>query len=484
VFDTSVLTDCGCGHDYSSYIVDELQKRQDGAYHIPNYRCKVTSLKTSNPMNTPVRAPGLFQANVITEMIVDAVARKLSMPQEQIRELNIKDEENACDATGQKIPQWNMSAIWQQIKDETEFERRQAAVEAFNASNRWKKRGLAMMPMKYAANYINMSGCTTVVNVNAPDGSVVVRSSACEMGQGGLTKVMAAVAACLGVPVDMVAPYHPDTAVASNMMTDGGSTGSEIMVESAILACEQILERLAPVRQQLQKEKPGEDLKWEAVTARAFGPMPTDTRMLLSGTGFYTMPGTGGLEVTPSFVPWWNEEPQPHLWKYYSTAAACSEVEVDCLTGDVVVVRADILFDAGHSLNPVLDMGQAEGGFVYGIGSYLLEEPLQDAATGVNKCEGTWEYKPPSNHCVPQQLNVKFLKDSCNTETLFGSKGIGEPPICLAFTVFSAVQKAIRSSRLERGLSAEFQLDSPATVDRVQQAMGIQRIDLGLAKSE
>ena len=479
--DTSILTDCGCGHDYSLYITDEIYKRIDGAYHMPNYRCRITSVKTSNPMNTPVRAPGLYQANVISEMIVDAVARKLGVRREEVCEVNIKanTDEEARDQTGQKMKDWNMPQLWAQFKDESKFEEREAAVDAFNSQNRWKKRGIAMMPLKYAANYINLSGCTTILSVHAPDGSVSVQSPACEMGQGGQTKVMAAVAATLQIPIELVSIFNPDTSVVANLMTDGASTGSEIMVESAVLACKEVLKRLEPVRDQLKTEKPDEELGWTDVTARAFGPMPTDTRVLLTVTGFYTQENSGGIEGKQGRI-WWDEEPQEPLWKYYSTAAACSEVEVDCLTGEVVVTRADILYDCGHSLNPVLDMGQAQGGFVYGIGSYLLEEPLLDPATGENKCNGTWEYKPPSNHCVPNEFNVTFLKDSNNTETLFGSKGIAEPPICLAFTAVSALQKAIAASRIERGLSADFQLDSPATVDRVQQAMEIRESDFVL----
>ena len=164
-------------------------------------------------------------------MIVDAVARRLSLPQEKIREINIKSDEQAFDMTGQKMPQWNMPALWRQFRAESEFDARAAAVEDYNAKHRWKKRGIAMMPLKYAANYVNLSGATTIVNVNAPDGSVAVRCPACEMGQGGLTKVQAAVAATLGVPLDLVSMYHPDTSAVANLMTDGASTGSEIVVE-------------------------------------------------------------------------------------------------------------------------------------------------------------------------------------------------------------------------------------------------------------
>ena len=121
------------------------------------------------------------------------------------------------------------------------------AVNTFNSANKWKKRGIAMMPLKYAANYINLSGATTIVNINAPDGSVVVRTPSCEMGQGGLTKVISAVAATLNIPIEMVTPYHPDSSVQPNMMTDGASVGSEIMIESAVLACKELLPKIAEV---------------------------------------------------------------------------------------------------------------------------------------------------------------------------------------------------------------------------------------------
>jgi xanthine dehydrogenase/oxidase len=261
-------------------------------------------------------------------------------------------------------------------------------------------------------------------------------------------------------------------------MTDGASVGSELMVEAATLACNELLDRLKPLREQLQKEKPGVTLTWQEVTARGFGPMPTDTRVLMSATGFYTQPKTGGIDQTPSPIPWWDLKPSPPLWKYFSCSAACSEVEVDCLTGEVSVLRADILFDVGTSLNPVLDFGQAEGGYVFGVGHYLREEPLMDPTTGENKCDGTWEYKPPSNHCVPLELNVNFVKDSSNTESLYGSKGIGEPPLLLAFSIVSALRKAIVASRVERGLSGNgFVLDIPATCDRVQTALELRRSD-------
>jgi len=186
-------------------------------------------------------------------------------------------------------------------------------------------------------------------------------------------------------------------------------------------------------------------------------------------------------EHPPLGVPWWCLPQLPKdIWQYYVTGVACSEVEVDVLTGAHTVLRSDVMVDAGHSLSPLLDLGQVEGAFVYGLGMYTQEEILMDPSDGRNKCEGTWNYKPPNNKDTPQIFNVELVPGNKSSRTTYGSKGIGECSHVLAYSVVSAIKKAITTSRSERGLADDFRLDSPATPDRVQKALAVRPADLTL----
>jgi len=488
-FDNKMLVDAGCANDYSDYIVDEILKRQDLAYNIPNYRGVLNMAKTNNPSATANRAPGLTQAAAIAETIVDHVARELGVPQEQVREKSLKPKTGAVDQTGQTILQWNVPDLWQQAKQEMEFTKREAEHAVFNKANRFKKRASAMQPLKYAIGYLNMSGAVVTVNVNAADGSVAVQTGCCEMGQGCTTKVLATAATELGLPVDQVSVFYPDTSVLPNLQTDGGSAGAELLCQATKSACEELKARLKPVENELLEEKraKGEavETNWGEVCKRAFGPMPTDTRTLLSATAMAKVPkwnDTKRSKEHPSpELPYWNLDPLPDgMWQYYVTGVACTDVEVDVLTGEYTVLRSDVWVDGGNSLSPLLDLGQAEGGFVFGLGTYCTEEILLDPTDGRNKSEGTWNYKPPSNKDVPQQFNVKLVPGNPSSRTTYGSKGLGEAPLILAYSAVSAVKKAILASRQERGLSAQFTLDSPATPDRVQRCMEVSAKDLTL----
>jgi xanthine dehydrogenase molybdopterin-binding subunit B len=486
--------DVGCSNDYSDYMCDEILKRQDLAYDIPNYRTTLRMLKTNNPTASAVRAPGLSQAAVIAETMVDAVSRACKVSQETVREVSMKasGKDGGCDQTFQPMPDWHTPEVWKKGKEQFSFEDRQKACDSYNSGSKFKKRALALMPLKYSVGYVNMTGLAVTVNINASDGSVEVQTGCCEMGQGCLTKVMSCVATELGVPMATVNAHYPDTSVIPNLFTDGGSAGSELLCQAAKQACDQLKARLAEVKEVLLEEKKaastdGGDVSatHQEVCARAFGAMPTDSRVCLSATGVASQPFYNDLKRTPEHPPlggiWWQMDPLPKdIWQYYLSGVGCSEVEVDVLTGNYVILRSDIMIDAGKSLNPLIDLGQAEGGFVYGIGNYCTEETLMDPKDGRNKSEGSWNYKPPNNKDVPQIFNVELLPGHSSDRTLYGSKGIGEAPLLLAYSVVSAVKKAIRASREERGLSSDFRLDSPATCDRVQQAMGVQPSHLSL----
>jgi len=170
---------------------------------------------------------------------------------------------------------------------------------------------------------------------------------------------------------------------------------------------------------------------------------------------------------------------------YFSTGASVSEVQVDVLTGVKTILRTDLVQDCGHSLNPQIDIGQCEGAFVIGLGFYLQEEVMIDPKDGFNHSHDTWEYKPCLNRDIPIDFHVELLKDSPFGETIDfepvrGAKAVGEPPLLLALSAFNAVRAAVTASRVERGLSPQFKLEMPATVDRIQQALEMDSAEYAL----
>jgi len=167
---------------------------------------------------------------------------------------------------------------------------------------------------------------------------------------------------------------------------------------------------------------------------------------------------------------------------YFTFCVGFSEVEVDLLTGEWSILRSDILYDAGESLNSTIDIGQAQGAFVFGIGYFLTEEWLISPKGMINSPD-TWEYKPPTVYEIPRQFNVELLKDSKFPKGVLGMKGIGEPPMLLAYNIVSAIKYAIGQSRVERGLPAVFRLDGPVSVDRIQHAVQLKQTDLVLEES-
>jgi len=157
--------------------------------------------------------------------------------------------------------------------------------------------------------------------------------------------------------------------------------------------------------------------------------------------------------------------------------AAVTEVEVDVLSGEVIVHRTDMLYDAGHSLNPVIDIGQAEGCFVMGQGFMTQEETIYQA-DGQLTTDSTWEYKPPLNNQIPSDFRIELMKDSPFPKGVKRSKAVGDPPLMLAASVHTAVREAIKASRVERGKDAVFDLPVPASVDRIQSACAVESSDL------
>jgi len=476
----------GCTHDFSGFLFLEFAEAVASVYKWGgNFYIKVNGMKTNTPTNTAVRSFGNPQGYFVTEAIIEHIAGLVGHSPEEVRERNMLRGSNPLTPWKQAMDFYNADMLYQRVKNDAKYALRSQEIEAFNKENRWRKRGISMVPLCYGHSYIYAAGSGAIVNVHGSDGSVTVFHGGCEIGQGIHTKVAQVVAMTLGCELQAIKVGESNTDVVPNMRFTGGSITSEVCCEAARRACLELNITLEPHRQFLRKknqaaieeqQNEGKELSpeemnpepsWVAVVAAANSLLGHQEK--LSCTGIFaptTNKYTTDVEGNPNGKPYHGD--------YFTFGAACSEVEVDILTGEMQTLRSDILFDVGKSINPGIDIGQIEGAFAWGIGYYLYEEPLVDAK-GVDRTQGVWEYKPPLASEMPRELTVELLRENPGPAPIgvLGSKAVGEPPFMLAYSVLGAVKKAIAAARKDAGASPIFALPMPCTVDAVQQACAV-----------
>ncbi|XP_073407554.1 aldehyde oxidase-like isoform X2 [Dendrobates tinctorius] len=282
------------------------------------------------------------------------------------------------------------------------------------------------------------------------DGSVLVSHGGTEMGQGIHTKIIQIATRELGIPMCYIHICETNTGSVPNTIATAATVGADVNGMAVKDACEKLRKRFEPI---VSKNPEG---NWKSWVEEAF-----NERISLSATGFFRGYNT--------HMDW--EKGEGHPFQYCVFGAACSEVEVDCLTGDYKNIRADIIMDTGCSINPAVDVGQIEGAFVQGIGLYTTEE-LQYSPGGVLLTNGAGSYKIPSVYDIPKEFNVTLLPSSQNSYAIYSSKGIGEAALFLGSVVYFAIKDAVSSARKERGLPNIFKLNSPATPEKIRMACG------------
>jgi len=353
---------------------------------------------------------------------------------------------------GQKIEDCNLLTCWNQVIEVSQYHQRRQEVDNFNRCNRWKKRGIAITPNKYSVgftlSFLNQG--QALVNVYT-DGSVLLYHNGVEMGQGIHTKMIQVASRVLNIPVSKIHVSESNSSCIPNSTATAASYTADLNGMAVMKACQTIMNKIAPFKENNPQGS------WEIWVKSAFA-----DRVGLSAIGHFT----------PNHIEfdWENGKLKTEkMFHYHSFGAVCTEVEIDCLTGDHTVLRTDIVMDVGNSLNPAVDVGQIEGGFLQGYGLFVLEEHKM-SPTGELYTQGPGTYKIPSFGNIPIQFNVHLLKDHPNKEAVYSSKAIGEPPLILAMSVFFALRDAILSARQEVGIQGHFRLDSPATAERIRMA--------------
>ncbi|VFQ65583.1 unnamed protein product [Cuscuta campestris] len=453
--DLELYNNAGNSLDLSLAILERAMFHSDNVYEIPNITINGRVCFTNFPSNTAFRGFGGPQGMLITENWIGRVAVEVKKTPEEIRELNFH-REGAILHYGQKIEHCTLGRLWNELKSSCDFANACKDVEKFNRDNRWKKRGIALVPTKFGISFttkfMNQAGALVQVYT---DGTVLVTHGGVEMGQGLHTKVAQIAASSFDIPLSAVFISDTSTDKVPNASPTAASASSDMYGAAVLDACEQIKARMEPIT-----SKRNFNSFAERVTACYL------ERVDLSAHGFFITPEIGFNWKTGQGTP----------FRYFTYGAAFAEVEIDALTGDFHTSRADILLDLGFSLNPAIDVGQIEGAFIQGLGWVALEElKWGDPAhkwipSGCLFTCGPGSYKIPSINDIPFKFNVLLLKDAPNTKAIHSSKAVGEPPFFLASAVFFAIRDAIASARAEAGYNGWFSLDNPATPERIRMA--------------
>ncbi|NXY85208.1 AOXB oxidase, partial [Alcedo cyanopectus] len=440
----------GCTKDESELVIEYIVLKVDNAYNIPNLRVRGHACKTNLPSNTAFRGFGFPQAGLFMETCLVAVATQTGLPHEKVRELNMYKGVNLTSFK-EKFDAGNLWKCWEECLAKSDYYSRKAMVKEFNMKNYWKKKGIAIIPMKFSvgfnATYFHQAGALVHIYI---DGSVLVTHGGIELGQGIHTKMLQVASRELKIPLSYIHLYETSTTTVPNGKYTAGSVGTEINARAVQDACQILWKRLDPIRRKNPKGK------WEDWISEAH-----KQSISLSATGYFK-----GYVTNMN----WDTE-KGHAFPYFLFGVACSEVEIDCLTGAHKNIRTDIVMDACFSINPAIDIGQIEGAFVQGVGLYTLEE-VYFSPEGEQLSLGPNTYKIPAVCDIPEQLRVYLLPNSRNSIAIYSSKGIGEAGFFLGSSVFFAIRAAVAAARRERGLALDFTLNSPLTVERIRMACG------------
>jgi len=460
--DLELYCNAGFSMDLTEPIIGRALFHSDNCYKIPNMRIKGYMCQTNTVSNTAFRGFGGPQGLIIAEAWLEHLATKLKMRPEEVREKNLYAFEGDRTHFFQAMERCPVQRMWKELAESSELSTRNAVIEQFNNENRWRKRGIALLPTKFGisftAKFMNQAGALVHIYT---DGTVLVTHGGTEMGQGLHTKMAQVTARALRIPFEDVHVRETATDTVPNSSPTAASASSDLYGMAILNACEQLNKRLQPYL-----EGAGGNFK-SAVHAAFFD------RCDLSAHGFYKTPDIGYDWTKPDA-----ERGRP--FNYFTYGAACTEVEVDALTGDMRMLRTDLLMDLGNSLNPAIDVGQIEGAFMQGFGWTMLEETMWGCdefpwlKPGACFTRGPGTYKIPSFNDVPVDMRVTLLKDSANDRAVHSSRAIGEPPFFLGASAFFAARAAIAAARADAGFSGHFTVDTPLTPERIRMACGDQ----------
>ncbi len=459
---------CGATTDLSPAINDRAMFHADNCYFLPAVEIVSHRFKTHTVSNTAFRGFGGPQGMAAIERVMDAIAQATGLDPLLVRRRNLYGGEGRNLTPYYQVVEDNVAPqLLEQLAESCDYEARQREIETFNARSPVLKKGLALTPVKFGISFttthLNQAGA--LIHLYA-DGSILLNHGGTEMGQGLFVKVAQIVAEAFKVDVGRIKVTSTVTDKVPNTSATAASSGTDLNGMAALNAANTIKARLV----EFAARKWGCDQADVAFTPEGLRAgaelVPFSTlcrqahlgRVSLSATGYYATPKIHYDRATHTGRPFY----------YFAYGAACSEVLIDTLTGEMKVTRADILHDAGRSLNPAIDLGQIEGGFIQGMG-WLTTEELVFSDDGRLLTHAPSTYKIPTCGDRPAVFNIQLWEAGRNVEeTVHRSKAVGEPPLMLALSVMSAVNRAVASVGDHKVFP---DLDAPATPERILMAV-------------
>ncbi|XP_004925960.2 xanthine dehydrogenase [Bombyx mori] len=397
----------------------------NNCYKSKNLTYKCYNTVTDTHKNTWCRAPGTMEFIANTELIMERIAYELELDPVTVRLANV-------DTKRYK----EVIEAYETLKTKADYEARRAEVNTFNATNRWRKRGLRFSFLRWTPISAGITGAT--VSINQGDATVTIVHGGVEMGQGINTKAMQICAHLLKISMDKIQVKATNTIAFTNQFVTGGSVASENVSAAVGAACETLLSRLEAVKATMEGSP-----TFEQVVKQAF-----DTNVDLKADG---------LRSASNFEP------------YDVFGATLAEVEIDVLTGEHEILRVDLIEDVGTSVNPEIDIGQIEGAFVMGLGYWTCEQLVYNSTSGQLLTTRAWNYFVPQARDIPQKMNIHLRPKSYSNDTAFGSKCVGEPPLCMSIALVLAIIEATAAARKESGYGATdiFNIGAPFTPEKI-----------------
>jgi xanthine dehydrogenase large subunit len=473
--DTRLYSNGGCSTDLSMAVLERAMLHSENAYYLPNVSIEGRICRTHLPSNTAFRGFGGPQGVAGIENIIEEIADSLGIDALDVRQANCYgvDTRNLTPY-GQIVRNNTLPDLFSSLRRDCDYNARRETLRKFNADSATHLRGMAMSAVKFGISFTRktMNQANALVNIYL-DGSAIVSTGATEMGQGVNTRVRQIVAEELGLGYDRVIVAATATDKNNNTSPTAASSGTDLNGAAAVDACRRLRERMAEVAANMlggdstaasvrfennvvfDANRPEKRLAFADVAKQAY-----ELRVSLGERGFYATPGVDFDREKGTGTP----------FLYFTNGAACAEVLIDRLTGEMKVMRVDLLMDLGQSINPGIDRGQIVGGFVQGMGWVTTEELVYSAKGNLLSYSPT-TYKIPAVSDVPEAFNIRYLDNPNNEVSLYRSKAVGEPPLLLALSVWLAAKNALA----EAGIIEPGALAIPATGERLLMALSAKR---------
>ncbi len=463
-----MAVNCGFSADLSGPVADRAIFHCDNAYFLEHVEIQSFRCKTNTQSHTAFRGFGGPQGMIVIEAIMGDIARRLGLDPLEVRRRNLYGTTER-NVTHYQMPVEDniLAPLLSKLELSAQYQSRRQAIALWNQDSPVIRRGIALTPVKFGISFtatlFNQAGALVHVYT---DGSVQVNHGGTEMGQGLNTKVAQIVADELGIAFDRVLATASDTSKIPNASATAASAGTDLNGRAAQFAARHVRDNLAAFVCGLdgcgagairfeggQVVSPSATRSFEEVVHAAYA-----NRIQLWSDGFYRTPKIHYDKSTLTGRPFY----------YFAYGAACTEVAIDTLTGESRVLKVDILHDVGRSINPAIDIGQIEGGFIQGMG-WLTTEQLVWNDKGVLSTHAPSTYKIPATGDIPRHFNVALWPEPNREDNVFGSKAVGEPPFMLAISVYEALRDAIAAARDD---NRPVSLTAPATAENVLRALG------------